>query len=177
MTYLYHVRFSYLSRPILTYGGRGTTKPGVKPSHHAIIYSTDCPPSKLSGELELGNTPIRIKVASPRHSFDPASRINYAKVYTVEHNVRVCFVGRVHGDSHSTLKEDYLKFQEICFSDNTDDSDGHDVDPTDRDDEAFSGDDGTLADSGEARNEPTSMVRRQGYGIFPREIGRSNYFG
>lgn len=138
ITYLYHIRFSYPTRPILTYGGQGTAKPGVKSGHHAIIYSTDSPPSKLSEEPELGNTPIRIEVASPRHTFDPASRLNYAKVYTVEHNVKVCFVGRVHGDSHSTLKGDYLKFQKISFNDNMDDSDGHDVDPTDRDGEALS---------------------------------------
>ncbi|OBT61180.1 hypothetical protein VE03_09439 [Pseudogymnoascus sp. 23342-1-I1] len=117
--------------PILTYGGQGTAKPGVKPDHHAIIYTTDCPPSKLSGEPELVNTPIRIEVASPRHDFDPASRLNYAKVYTVEHNVKVCFVGRIHGDSHSTLKEDYLRFQAISLGDNTDDSDGYDIDPSD----------------------------------------------
>lgn len=103
--------YSHPTRPILTYARRGTTKPGVKPEHHAIIYSTRLPPSNLSGEQELLNEPIRIEVTSPRHNLDPASKINYAKVYTLEHNIKVAFIGRVHKDSRRTFIEDYRRIQ------------------------------------------------------------------
>jgi len=36
---------------------------------------------------------------SPADKLDPASRLNYEKIYTVEHNVKVCFVGRLASKS------------------------------------------------------------------------------
>lgn len=51
-------------------------------------------PSLLVGEPALGFNPIRATTTSG----DPltaASRVNYAKVVTVEHNVKVLFVGDV----------------------------------------------------------------------------------
>ena len=38
---------------------------------------------------------IRIEIKDPAHKLDPLSRLNYAKVYTVEHNVKVLFIGKV----------------------------------------------------------------------------------
>jgi Family of unknown function (DUF6590) len=35
-------------------------------------------------------------MSSPREKLDPASRINYAKMYTIEYNVKVFFIGSVH---------------------------------------------------------------------------------
>ncbi|KFZ08885.1 hypothetical protein V502_09088 [Pseudogymnoascus sp. VKM F-4520 (FW-2644)] len=115
--------------PILTYGHRGTAKPGVKPDHHAIIYSRGRLSSMVSEEQELVNEPIRIEMNSPRHTLDSMSRINYAKIYTVEHNVMVSFIGRVHADSFRTLKGDYLKINHIFLHDDADD-------PSRRDDAA-----------------------------------------
>jgi len=39
--------------------------------------------------------PIRIEVTKDSHKLDPLSRLNYAKLYTVEHNVKVLFIGKV----------------------------------------------------------------------------------
>lgn len=72
------------------------------------------------------NAPIRIEVGSPRHGLDPTSRLNYAKIYTVEHNLKVSFIGRVHEDSFRTLKRDYLKINHIFLHDDADDPSGRD---------------------------------------------------
>lgn len=52
---------------------------------------------------------------TPREKLDEASRINYAKVYTVEYNVKVLFIGKVDpdhkhrilGDLKSTVGMDF----------------------------------------------------------------------
>jgi len=80
--------------PILTYGGHGTLKSGVHPEYHAMVYSSDSAPGLLQGE-SLEKKAIKIDINDPRHKLDNASRLNYSKIYTVEHNVKVAFVGRL----------------------------------------------------------------------------------
>lgn len=41
------------------------------------------------------------------HKLDPTSRLNYAKLYTVEHNVKVCFIGRIAQSSQQQLTTDF----------------------------------------------------------------------
>jgi len=68
-------------------------KRGVHAAHHAIIYSGERPIA-FRGEKEKGLQMRSIKVSldSPRHKLDDASRLNYAKTYTVEYNVKVVSV-------------------------------------------------------------------------------------
>ena len=49
----------------------------------------------LEGEAELRLRPIRVIPKTPRDKLEKQSRINYAKIYTVEHNVKVLFIGHV----------------------------------------------------------------------------------
>jgi hypothetical protein len=52
---------------------------------------------------------------SPREKLRKESRVNYSKIYTVEHNVRVCFIGKVHEDSEATFCTDFKRtFNEEC---------------------------------------------------------------
>lgn len=89
---------------------------GVKSWHHAIIYTTIPlegampPPEGLGGEDILPNLPIRVEARSPRHQLDLTSRLNYAKVYTVEHNIKVSFIGKIHKDS---IGEFYAAYKRI----------------------------------------------------------------
>ncbi|KFY10999.1 hypothetical protein V492_04736 [Pseudogymnoascus sp. VKM F-4246] len=118
--YKSHVGHS-LCLPILTYGGQGTLKHGVRPWHHAIIYTTLAaegdtePPVGLAGEGPLPNPPIRVEAYTSEHHFDLASRINYAKVYTVEHNIKVSFVGKIHNDS---IAEFHAAIDRVSSDDN-----------------------------------------------------------
>ena len=85
----------------MTYGKRATAKPGVKPEHHAIIYTGGKVPKEVEGEKKLHNKAIRVHPESSQHKLAPESRVNYAKMYTVEHNTKVCFIGKIHQESKS----------------------------------------------------------------------------
>lgn len=92
----------------MTYGGQGVNKRGVNARHHTIIY-TSSKPVAFPGEMEKGLTrkPIRVEPTNARHKLDRASRLNYAKPYTVEHNVKVWFIGKIHSESSWRLGTDY----------------------------------------------------------------------
>jgi len=94
-------------RPINTYGEQGTNKYGVHATDHAIFYTDE--PVAFDGETERGltKTPIRMVPYSPRHKLSKSSRLNYAKLYTVECNVKVWFIGKIHHNSEHQLSADY----------------------------------------------------------------------
>jgi hypothetical protein len=50
---------------------------------------------------------IKITPDNPRHRLYGASRLNYAKTYTVEHNVKVWFIGKIARDSERQIRTDY----------------------------------------------------------------------
>ena len=104
--------FSHPSSPIFTYGKQATAKPGVKPDDHAIIYTGKHAPEEVEGERKLHKTPIRVKEETARHKLSPESRLNYAKVYTIEHNTRVCFIGAIHADSEQRFFATWKKTME-----------------------------------------------------------------
>jgi hypothetical protein len=81
--------------------------PGVKPEDHAIIYTRDNPPREIDEEEKLRLHPIQVISKTPHHVLETASRINYAKIYTVKHNVKVCFIGHVTPSSQDHLYTDF----------------------------------------------------------------------
>jgi hypothetical protein len=98
--------------PISTYSRKGCTGPGKVKWQHSIIYSDKQEPKPLAGEVpgpgELGMlSPVSVKPRDPRDKIHPCSRINYAKVYTVEHSVKVYDFGDVRSNYVSTLEEQW----------------------------------------------------------------------
>ncbi|KAF7879852.1 uncharacterized protein EAF02_008022 [Botrytis sinoallii] len=97
-----------LCLPIMTYEGRATSKPGVHADEHAIIYTT---PKPMLIENEDGTKmkyrPVKMTPDSNKHKLEAASRINYHKVYTVEYNVKVWFIGRIDPGSQRAVTESY----------------------------------------------------------------------
>ncbi|KAH7081325.1 hypothetical protein BKA63DRAFT_503599 [Paraphoma chrysanthemicola] len=91
--------------PIQTYKGRGTTKPGIIASDHGVIHSSIEAPNLIAGE-NITKYSIRVQPTS-NESLDPASRVNYAKAYAVEHNVKVLDIGMVV-EGHRYLIESYF---------------------------------------------------------------------
>jgi len=77
----------------LTYQHQGPSKAGINREDHAYIYMVDQPPKRFKNNLV--NEPVVIKGKSPRDKLDADSCINYAKIYTVEHNVKVFFIGQL----------------------------------------------------------------------------------
>lgn len=83
----------------MTYGNQGTAKSGAKYKDHAIIYTGSQAPQELPDENKLLKKPVRVDTYSDSDSLSIASRVNYAKLYTIEHNIKVCFIGKIHKDS------------------------------------------------------------------------------
>lgn len=96
----------------MTYSRQATSKSGVKPQDHAIIYTESKnnkgeKPTEATGEVKLLNEPIRMNPRTSRDQLDRSSRLNYAKIYTVEYNVKVCFIGDIHKNSVSAFCRAY----------------------------------------------------------------------
>lgn len=105
-------RLITLDRPITTYNGRATAKLGVPSQDHCIIYTSDSAPYEIQGEEMLRNRPISVKTLTKQHSLDSKSRLNYAKSYLVEHNVKVQFIGEISGSSWVHFWNTYISFCE-----------------------------------------------------------------
>ena len=60
------------------------------------MYTGNEVPPKLKGETKLRKDPINIIPVNPKETLDPLSRLNLAKTYPIEHNVKVKEVGSVN---------------------------------------------------------------------------------
>ncbi|KAK3050779.1 hypothetical protein LTR09_008145 [Extremus antarcticus] len=96
--------------PIATYGHQGTGKPGVVKSEHAIIYTGRSAPRPLLSEEDLvrGEEPmrpeaIRVDPDEPEDKLDPRSRVDFGKVHTIQHNIKVRAYGKVNEKSLRAL--------------------------------------------------------------------------
>jgi len=106
-----------LFRPVSTYGGEGVPKNGVHADNHrTIVYSErsarDGRPYQDNYKIQGKGGLRSVYTPSKSDTLDPLSRVNYTKVYTVEHNVNVKFIGQGDRHDHSALKfetilEDY----------------------------------------------------------------------
>jgi hypothetical protein len=83
------------ARPILTYQHKGCNKRGVRPVKHGIAYQNGQRPEMLPGEPQLGFNPIKVDLYERRETLVKESRVNYAKLTTIEHTFPVLFIGRV----------------------------------------------------------------------------------
>ena len=75
-----------------TYGGRGVTKYGVDANDHAALVAKGQDLILLPGE-NLNRRPLHLILEDKTVRLDPASRINFSKVCTVEYNVKVSTIG------------------------------------------------------------------------------------
>ncbi|KAI0864255.1 hypothetical protein F4860DRAFT_529776 [Xylaria cubensis] len=82
-----------IALPIHTYGGQGTTKPGVESSNHAALMLEGDEQKLLSGEV-LTKDSFRM-IAEAAIDLDQASRIDFSKPSTIEYNIKVMKVGRI----------------------------------------------------------------------------------
>ncbi|KHO00538.1 uncharacterized protein MAM_01316 [Metarhizium album ARSEF 1941] len=91
--------------PILTYGGRGCKKSGVKPNKHGIVYEAGQRPRQVEGEPRLGFPAVQVHLTEDGERLSRESRVNYSKLVTVEHNVSVFFIGFVAQDSWPIVED------------------------------------------------------------------------
>lgn len=79
----------------MTYGGKACTKKGVKPEKHGIIYQRGQRAKPLEREPKLGFPPVKMDITTEGERISKESRVNYSKLVTVEHNVKVMFIGSI----------------------------------------------------------------------------------
>jgi hypothetical protein len=71
---------------------------------------TDTRPSCLpEEERDLIKKPIAVEKASDDQKLDIMSRVNFKKIYTIEHNVKVMSVGKVTRDSLPVLLKYWMQ--------------------------------------------------------------------
>ena len=98
----------------MTYGGQGVGKPKVKKSDHAIIYSGKSAPSSMRNEQpvrgERGMRPHSIRVVpdNKEEKLDPKSRIDFGKMHTIHHNLKVRPFGMVEAQSIPQLLNQFI---------------------------------------------------------------------
>lgn len=84
-------------------------------SHHCIVYTGSERPSPRRDEEpwrvdEAGNIeegmlePIRVQPIHPESTMDPMSRLNFEKVHTIEHNIKVAEFGNVDREGLMNLR-------------------------------------------------------------------------
>lgn len=85
------------SRAIHTYGGRGTTAVHARTRDHVVIYTGDRPPHLIDGESESiwNRRAIQVTLDAKGEPLLPASRLNVAKIHTIEHDVPVAKLGKI----------------------------------------------------------------------------------
>lgn len=93
--------------PITTYGHQATTKGGINRYDHAIVYMNNAKPKRLKDESKLSKNAIQVISKNPRDKLEVDSRVNYGKIYTVEHNVKVLFIGKLAEESERTFMTDF----------------------------------------------------------------------
>lgn len=99
--------------PITTYGSQGVGKPGVTKSEHAIIHTGRNAPEPMSsekpvrGEVGMRPEPIRVEPDDREDKLDPRSRIDFGKVHTIQHNIKVRSYGNVHERSMQALQKQF----------------------------------------------------------------------
>lgn len=107
---------------ISTHAGRGISQAGLNPREHAVVYTgRDVPPLlphelSPSGETPALLPPIRVDPDAPSERLDPTSRIDFGKVYTIRHDVKVKPLGVVNRISTAVLEENYLRTMSLQSS-------------------------------------------------------------
>lgn len=111
---------------ISTYGGQGAAKEDVRSHDHAVVYSSQNqePLPWEEENITLGAFPVIIEEAG--EVLGVMSRLDFGKVYTVEHNVKVLRIGRISPDQIKRLNETFVKimgFPALAYNSDPDASD------------------------------------------------------
>ncbi|EFQ99402.1 hypothetical protein MGYG_02414 [Nannizzia gypsea CBS 118893] len=80
---------------IYTYGERGLMKPGIDLKTHSVIHVRGTQPEYYGSGRVPGISPIMINPYTPRDQLHPKSCLNFGKVFTVDHNIKVKPIGQV----------------------------------------------------------------------------------
>lgn len=191
------VRLLTSHSPIVTYKGKGVKKDVAK-DEHAIVYTTrDAPNPSPDERPKRGEKPmrtaIRVQTDERGDKLAEMSRIDYGRVYTVEHNIKAMAFGWIHEDSRRAFHFDFLNVfmgdggydawvnqqqqaREAAGSDESGDSedaednesegDDEDDDDDDQDDHGRSGNHRQRTSSQRPRSKPSKSADKGKKGFF-----------
>lgn len=77
----------------------------MQPAEHGAVYERGTTYAKIAGERGLGYRPVRVEMTAEGEVLPNEARINYAKMVTVEFNVKVFFVGHVSEDDWPIVED------------------------------------------------------------------------
>lgn len=69
------------------------------------MYEVGRSPRRVDGEPRLGFPPLQVCLTEEGEWLHKESRINYSKLVTVEHNVRVFFIGSIVQDNWQIIED------------------------------------------------------------------------
>ncbi|KAM5432206.1 hypothetical protein McanCB21832_005218 [Microsporum canis] len=118
------------SRAINTYGERGLLKRGIDLNTHAAVYMRGSEPAPNDPTRVPGLPPIMINPYSPREQLHSKSYLNFGKVFTVDHNIKVKPVGHVSEESMRTFRRAWRRSVDLNENDEYNDFEPRDSDTT-----------------------------------------------
>ncbi|KAM5437156.1 hypothetical protein MferCBS31731_005573 [Microsporum ferrugineum] len=102
---------------INTYGERGLLKRGIDLNTHAAVYMRGSEPAPNDPTRVPGLPPIMINPYSPREQLHSKSYLNFGKVFTVDHNIKVKPVGHVSEESMRTFRRAWRRSVDLNEND------------------------------------------------------------
>ena len=110
---------NFLARAIHTYQNQGTTARHARARDHVLIYSTERPPPLVPGEdteVLMRRSAIKVTLDQKGEHLLPASRLNLAKLYTIEHNIPTFPVGKISSRDVDNVKQYCIDVQGLFIS-------------------------------------------------------------
>lgn len=93
---------------ITTVGSRGPAKTSRgRAKDFVVLYPHTVDPPEPFPEEGIARRPLAVIIEEGEQLLAPAARLDCARIYTVEDNVKVMKIGRVHPDSLDDLEEYY----------------------------------------------------------------------
>lgn len=93
---------------ITTFEGRGGTKAiRGRPVDYVVLHSSNVEPPRPYDEERITRDPIAVIIEDETQHIAPIARLDCGRVYTVEDDLRVMKIGRVHPLSLPLLDEYY----------------------------------------------------------------------
>lgn len=95
--------------PVTSYGLKGINKnlPPTERNAHAIVYAFGKKPQPVLNEPTMDKHSICINMNDPSETLSRSSRVYYAKPQSIDHNIKVHFLGRVVKEHVDTLLGDF----------------------------------------------------------------------
>ncbi|OIW30610.1 hypothetical protein CONLIGDRAFT_630568, partial [Coniochaeta ligniaria NRRL 30616] len=93
---------------ITTFGGKGATKTSRgRARDFVVLYPHGIEPPEPWPEEGIERDPLAVIIEEGQQFLSPAARVDCGRIYTVEDNLRVMKIGRIHPESLGNLEECY----------------------------------------------------------------------